>query len=323
MASSGATTPESHAAEHVADALTYVVPAEAAGERSVDHVKEHLAVVATREVGPLLARGGVELDGRPATINETLAGGEHLSVDADALEDLAVRGRTTPPADLDLTVRLEDDDLLVVDKPAGLHVHPMGRYRDDTVVGAVLWRAGARPDRPWAAYRPYPGHRLDRATSGLMVFLKHRTMQDAFRRLLDARAVERTYHALVDDHLRDDLGRIAEPLGPDPDANYRQAVVAEADGGRPAATRWRVLDRPRPGRALVELTLETGRTHQLRAHLAALGSPIVGDALYAPSAPDAERPHAERIALHAVALDFPHPRTGADVHVTSPPSFEP
>lgn len=300
-----------------ADGLRHVVPPSGDGERVVDHVKEHLAVVATRECGPLLARGGVDHDGRPADINAHVRAGDVLTVDAVALADLASRRRTTPPADLDLDVVHEDDDLLIVDKPAGLHVHPMGRYRDDTVVGGVLWLAGARPHRPWASYRPYPGHRLDRATSGVMVFLKHRSMQDAFRRLLDGRDVARSYLAWVEGRVAEPQGRIDAPLGPDPDAHYRQAVVAEDAGGKPAATRWEVRERA-DGRTLLDVTLETGRTHQIRVHLASMGHPIVGDALYAVDRlHEGERPTATTIALHAARLTFPHPRTGATVTVAS------
>lgn len=288
--------------------LRHVVPAAAAGARLVDHARAHLAVVATREVGPLIARGAIRLADRAGRIAEPVHAGDVLEIGAEAFRDLRARQLVTEPVDLGLDVVHEDDVLIVVDKPSGLHVHPMGRYRDDTVLGGLLWHAGARPDRPWAAWRPHPAHRLDRATSGLLAFAKNRAAQLAFQELLDARRVERTYLALVHGDVAGDAGTVDLPLGRDPERDYRRAVVAVDDGGQPAVTSWRVAER-HGDRTLLEVTLGTGRTHQIRVHLASLGHPVVGDSLYAGGGPDAGV-SARHIELRAVALALPHPTTG-------------
>ncbi|MBW3618913.1 MAG: RluA family pseudouridine synthase [Actinobacteria bacterium] len=288
--------------------LRHVVPEAAAGSRLVDHLRAHLAVVATREVGPLIARGAVRVGDRTGRIAEPVHAGDVLTVAADALTDLRSRGLVTEPADLDLDVVHEDDDLVVVDKPSGLHVHPMGRYREDTVLGGVLWLAGARADGPWAAWRPHPVHRLDRATSGLLVFAKDKPSHDAFQGLLDDRQVERTYLALVEGQVRGDGGTVDAPLGRDPAMDYRRAVVPVSEGGRDAVTHWTVQER-QADRTLLALVLGTGRTHQIRAHLAAMGHPVVGDTLYGAREPAGDA----HIELRAVGLRFPHPRTGEPV----------
>jgi 23S rRNA pseudouridine1911/1915/1917 synthase len=172
------------------------------------------------------------------------------------------------------------------------------------LLNALLWHAGARPDQPWAAWRPRPAHRLDRGASGLVVIAKHAEIHDALRVMLEAHAIERGYLATVHGLLAADAGTIDAPLGRDPANDYRRAVVA---GGQPAVTHYRVVQRDPsalPPTTLVELALATGRTHQIRAHLASLGHPIVGDALYgaAPRAPSAS------IELRAATLRLPHPR---------------
>jgi 23S rRNA pseudouridine1911/1915/1917 synthase len=272
-------------------------------ERLVDVAKAHLGLVPVDAIGPLIATGAVTIGARVGTINDPVAVGDVLAIDLAALP-----AGTLAPAPMTLAIGYEDDDLIVVDKPSGMHVHPIGAFRDGTALNCLLTHAGARADQPWTAWRPRPVHRLDRATSGLVAFAKHAAIHDAMRAAFDAGQVHRTYRATVAGVIRDDAGTIDAPLARDPALSYRRAVVA---GGQPATTRYRVLSRTAET-TLVELTPLTGRTHQLRAHLASIGHPILGDTLYATG-----RSSSAAIELRAVALAFPHPRTGAPIIVTA------
>jgi 23S rRNA pseudouridine1911/1915/1917 synthase len=257
--------------------------------RLVDLVKQHLAVVAIDRIGPLIADGAVTVDGRIGKINDQVAAGAELAV--TTVQDALV------PEDVQLAIEFEDDDLVIVDKPAAIHVHPLGEYRRGTLLNALLWHAGARPDQPWAAWRPRPAHRLDRGASGLVAIAKHAAVHDRLRGQLEDHSMYRLYRATVHGQVASDAGTIDQPLGRDPTNDYRRAIVV---GGQPAITRYRVIERT-PTHTVVELELATGRTHQIRAHLASLGHPIVGDVLYG-----AALGTTDTIELRAIGLQLNH-----------------
>ena len=264
------------------------------------------------EATALIASGAVRLGGRPVvTRAKRVVTGQELEVvlpEAKVFDALAGEAGGD-----DLSLVHVDDHLLVVDKPAGLVVHPGAGRSTGTLIQALLGRfpdlAGTgSPDRPGIV------HRLDKGTSGLLVVARSPVAYESLVAQLSARTVDRRYLALAVGTMETDGGVIDAPVGRRSTDRTRMAVVA---GGRPARTHYRVLTRyTEPTEAtLVECKLETGRTHQVRVHLAAIGHPVVGDARYggARQAVPVARPF-----LHAAQLGFDHPATGDRCHFESP-----
>jgi 23S rRNA pseudouridine1911/1915/1917 synthase len=211
------------------------------------------------------------------------------------------------PEERELRIAYEDEHLLVVDKPAGLVVHPAPGYSRGTLVHALLRHdiaGGEVPERPGIV------HRLDRDTSGLLVVARSEAAYDRLQGLIRDRQLERRYTALVKGRPRSRRGRIDAPIGRDRHEPMRRSL--DTDAPKEAVTHFEVL-RLLPQHALLAVTLETGRTHQIRVHLAAIELPVVGDPAY--GVPDAEL---GRQFLHAGSLAFPHPFTGERVAVESP-----
>jgi 23S rRNA pseudouridine1911/1915/1917 synthase len=255
----------------------------------------------------LIDGGAVRVDGERRPKNHRLRGGEQVSV-AEGAEP-AVEGE--PPA---LEVVYEDDQLLVVDKPAGLVTHPAPGHRGPTLAGALRDRAVGGPDPERAGIV----HRLDRDTSGLLVVAKSERAHVALQAQLRRREVWRDYLALVVGHPDALSGTIDAPLGRD---RARRAVVStRSDRPRAAVTHFEVLE-ALPRTALLRVRLETGRTHQIRAHLAAIGHPVCGDRAY--GGRDCGRRLAlPRQFLHAETLMFRHPETGECIRCESKPPVE-
>jgi len=310
--------------------LTHTVTGLAGTSRLVDYMKDRLALVPVTEVGDLITSGfvgvtaGVGADGaavRGRTI-DLVANGDTIAIDAAALARLEASSRWNPPWEHELAILHEDEELVVVDKPAGMHVHPLGDRRDHTLVNALVHHAGGRRDVAWAAWRPHVVQRLDCVVSGVLVVAKNAAAKAALVRAQKKREIVRTYRALVVGRIETDDGVIDAPLGREPGRGYRRAVVAEEDGGRPALTRWRIVERF-AANTLVELKPETGRTHQLRAHLASIGHPIVDDDLYAQASPGEDSVRVgdgpmSPIALHATHLSLRHPRSNELFDFESP-----
>jgi 23S rRNA pseudouridine1911/1915/1917 synthase len=280
-----------------------LVPPESAGERLDRFLAQHPEIGSRAVAERLLDGGAVLVDGQTRAKSYRLQGGEQVE-----FEPPAAPTSTLEPEAMDLVVPYEDEHLLVVDKPAGIVVHPARGHASGTLVHGLLAldaEGGDAPDRPGIV------HRLDRDTSGLLVVARsadaHRRLQDLVR----ARDVTREYVALVVGRPRSRAGTIEAPIGRDRHDPLRRSL--DTDSPRAAVTHFAV-EELLPQHALLRVTLETGRTHQIRVHLAAIDLPVSGDPLYGrPGDLDLDRQF-----LHARRLAFTHPITGEAVDVSSP-----
>ncbi|HLS73321.1 MAG TPA: RluA family pseudouridine synthase [Actinomycetaceae bacterium] len=282
------------------------VPDGLAGER-VDVGLARLLGLSRTRAAEIAAAGGVLLDGRELGKSDRLEAGGWLEV---TLPEAPAPAPPQPVAGL--AIVHEDDDIVVVDKPVGVAAHPSPGWQGPTVV-AGLAAAGYRVATSGAAERQGIVHRLDVGTSGLMVVAKSELAYTVLKRAFKERTVTKTYHALVQGHMDPLAGTIDAPVGRDPRHDYRFAVVAE---GKHAVTHYETLE-AMPGASLLEIDLETGRTHQIRVHTAALRHPCLGDTTYGADPVLAKRLGLTRQWLHAVRLGFAHPRDGRDLVVTS------
>jgi len=283
---------------------------DAAGERLDSFLAAHLPGLTRSAAARLIEMGQVLVDGRPGRKSGRLEGGELVEAalpdpePADAL-----------PQDIPLDVVYEDGDVIVVNKPAGLVVHPAPGHPDGTLVNALLHHCGGSLSGVGGKLRPGIVHRIDRDTSGLIIAAKNDAAHQALAAQLSDHTLARTYEAVVVGALREDGGTVDAPIGRCPSDRKKMAVVP---GGRRAVTHWEVLERF-PGLTHVRCRLETGRTHQIRVHMAHTGHPIYGDTVYGARKPV---PGLTGQCLHAVGLRFVHPRTREAVEVGCPLSEE-
>jgi 23S rRNA pseudouridine1911/1915/1917 synthase len=287
---------------------TFVVP-DGSGHQRVDRFVADVAGLSRSYVQRLISDGRLTHDGLPLKANVLVSAGDILALDVPEPARLDVLGEAIP-----LVVAYEDDDLLVINKPSGLVVHPSPGHDSGTLVNALLGRAdGAEYGGIAGVRRPGIVHRLDRDTSGLLMVAKTDLAQSGLMAQLKARRVKKTYLALVQGSVAAAVGRIEAPIGRDPKQRTRMAVVND---GRPSTTGYRVRERF-AGWTLLELDLITGRTHQIRVHLDAIGHPIAGDPVYGTGTSRRGPDGLERLFLHAWRLEFSSPSRADLIRVTA------
>ncbi|MGK2849349.1 MAG: RluA family pseudouridine synthase [Candidatus Limnocylindrales bacterium] len=284
----------------------------------VDRVVADATGLSRSHVQKLITDGRLTADGVALKANTIVVPGTDLRLDVP--EPLALD--LAPAPDIELHIVYEDDDLLIVDKPSGLVVHPSPGHRDGgTLVNALLARAGGAEYGGIAGVaRPGIVHRLDRDTSGLLMVAKHDAAQASLMGQLKARRVRKTYQALVAGSVAAAVGRVEAPIGRDPKHRTRMAVVPD---GRASTTGYRVRERF-TGWTLLELDLITGRTHQIRVHLDAIGHPVAGDPVYGTGTSRRGPEGLDRLFLHAWRLELAAPGDGHLIRATAelPPELE-
>lgn len=281
--------------------------ADRAGERADAFLARTVPDLTRSGAQRLLERGAVTLNRRAARKNDRLSPGDTLTVSLPDPEPIDI-----VPQNIPLNVVYEDADVIVVNKPVGLVVHPAPGHPDGTLVNALLYHCGTSLSGINGALRPGIVHRIDRDTSGLIIAAKNDRAHLALAAQLQDHSLARTYEAVAVGGFREDSGTVDAPIGRHPVDRKKMAI--DRKNGREAVTHWTVLARY-PGYTHVECRLETGRTHQIRVHLASIGHPLLGDTVYG-----AKRavPGLAGQCLHARRLRFVHPSTGEPVELECP-----
>lgn len=295
--------------------MIFNVGAENAGER-LDSFLAKDPSLSRSAAARLCDEGAVTVNGAPAQKKRLLAEGDTVEVALpEPIPD------TAEPEDIPLSVVYEDEDIIVIDKPKGMVVHPAAGNPSGTLVNALLYHCKGQLSGIGGVLRPGIVHRIDKDTGGLLVAAKNDAAHRVLAAALEVHDIKREYRALVNGGFRDDSGTVDLPIGRHPTDRKRMAVLRDGDGkSREAVTHYRVLERF-GGVSYLALQLETGRTHQIRVHMSHLGHPLVGDTVYGGGRTPFERHHAPLLSgqcLHAVRLTLRHPRTGEDMCFESP-----
>lgn len=293
----------------MADRRALPVPDGLAGER-VDAALARLLGISRTAAAELATSGAVSVDGRTVGKSDRLTPEAWLEVELPEVRPVGPAVIATPVEGM--RVIHDDDDIVVVDKPVGVAAHPSPGWQGPTVVGALA-ASGYRIATSGAAERQGVVHRLDVGTSGLMVVTKSELAYSRLKQAFRDRTVDKVYHAVVQGHPDPLIGTIDAPIGRHPTQDHRWAVVAS---GKPSVTHYEVIEAFRAA-SLVEVHLETGRTHQIRVHFSALRHPCAGDLTYGADPVLAGRLGLTRQWLHAVRLGFEHPGTGEWVEFRS------
>lgn len=289
----------------MADRMLDVPPA-AAGSRVDAFLAGALPGQTRAAVQKLLENGLVRKDGAAVKKNLRLTGGERLDVTLPELRDSAAA-----PEEIALDIVYEDADVIVINKPRGMVVHPAAGHESGTLVNALLAHCGDSLSGIGGERRPGIVHRIDKDTSGLLIAAKNDAAHQCLSEQLKTRTLSRLYDAVVIGNIRQDEGNVDAPIGRSTRDRKKMAVVP---GGRPAVTHYRVEARY-DGYTHLKCKLETGRTHQIRVHMAHIGHPVAGDPLYGPKT---DRAGLRGQCLHARELVFTHPATGRNIQLSCP-----
>lgn len=287
--------------------------ADMAGERLDAFLARSELALSRSAAQKLMEEGCVRLNGRPGKKNDRLTPGDQVEVTIP--EPRAV---DVVPREMPLDIVYEDEDVVVINKPKGLVVHPAAGHQNDTLVNGLLYAMGDSLSGINGELRPGIVHRIDKDTSGLLAVAKNDLAHAMLASQLKDHTMARTYEAIVCGNLKEDAGTVDAPIGRHPTDRKKMCVTER--NSKPAVTHWEVVKRY-PGYTHIRCRLETGRTHQIRVHMAYIGHPILGDTVYGAKKPV---PGLRGQCLHAAGLRFRHPRTGELVELSAPlpPEFQ-
>ena len=280
--------------------MVFIVEDVDAGKRLDSFLAEKNTANYTRSfIGKMIEENLVLYNGKPSKASTKIKTGDRIELFEKEPEPLAVKGEEIP-----LEIVYEDDDLMVINKPRGMVVHPAPGHTSGTLVNAVLSHAGESLSSINGVLRPGIVHRIDKDTSGLILVCKNDFSHKALAKQLEEHSITRRYHAICSGRLKEEQGTVSAPIGRDEKNRKQQAINYKH--GKEAITHYRLLENLQNA-SLLECRLETGRTHQIRVHMKSIGHPLLGDPLYGPK----KNLYAIKgQALHAMILGFVHPRSG-------------
>lgn len=280
--------------------MDFIVEDVDAGKRLDSFLAEKNTANYTRSfIGKMIEENLVLYNGKPSKASTKIKSGDRIELFEKEPEPLAVKGEEIP-----LEIVYEDDDLMVINKPRGMVVHPAPGHTSGTLVNAVLSHAGESLSSINGVLRPGIVHRIDKDTSGLILICKNDFSHKALAKQLEEHSITRRYHAICSGRLKEEQGTVSAPIGRDEKNRKQQAINYKH--GKEAITHYRLLENLQNA-SLLECRLETGRTHQIRVHMKSIGHPLLGDPLYGPK----KNLYAIKgQALHAMVLGFVHPRSG-------------
>ncbi|MCR5033410.1 MAG: RluA family pseudouridine synthase [Lachnospiraceae bacterium] len=286
-----------------------IIEATDSGNRIDKYLSEREDLALSRShIQKLIKDGDATVNGKSIKANYVLKAGDEILLSLQEAKPVEIL-----PQDIQLDILYEDEDLLIVNKPKDMVVHPAPGHEDNTLVNAVLYHCGDSLSGINGEIRPGIVHRIDKDTTGSLVICKNDAAHMVLAQQLSVHSITRKYRAIVYGVLKDDTGTIHKTIGRDPKDRKKMAVGVV--NGRDATTHYRVLERF-DGYTYIECTLETGRTHQIRVHMASIGYPVLGDPVYAGRRKNSFETQGQ--VLHAYVLGFQHPKTGEYLEVTAP-----